>query len=258
MSLYPGCVCVRERERVKQEKRETGNQIEGLSGCVYQLYLGCVCVWVDCILCVSHHRSHTDSWGNTTHDINDDKVYCMWGNPVYLHQTCFTNPLMSWSNIAPMPNLRLRSQQILACVFFFFFFFALPRSVLSTEKWCVRQAARPRMQPAKPARCFDPRWPPESQHGSTASLSQGWIHRHSVSGACQGYLHHLSSCNTTFTSFFSVVVTLNICHLVGALITVQPVKMFFSRKTFIPVGIKPPTRHHSVKLSIEQLTTAPQ
>lgn len=29
---------------MKQEKRETGNQIEGLSGCVYHLYLGCVCV----------------------------------------------------------------------------------------------------------------------------------------------------------------------------------------------------------------------
>ncbi|CAB1425625.1 unnamed protein product, partial [Pleuronectes platessa] len=25
------------------------------------------------------------------------------------------------------------------------------------------------------ARCFDPRWPPESQHGSTVSRSQGWI-----------------------------------------------------------------------------------
>lgn len=28
------------------------------------------------------------------------------------------------------------------------------------------------------ARCFDPRWPPESQHGCTASRRQGWIHRH--------------------------------------------------------------------------------
>ena len=37
---------------MKQEKRETGNQIEGLSGCVYQLYLGCVCVCV-CELIVS-------------------------------------------------------------------------------------------------------------------------------------------------------------------------------------------------------------
>lgn len=69
------------------------------------------------------------------------------------------------------------------------------------------------------ARCFDPRWPPESQHVSTASQSQGWIHRHSVSGACQGYLHHLSSYNTTFSSVFLVVVTLNICHSVGTLKT---------------------------------------
>lgn len=31
---------------MKQEKRETDNQIERLLGCVYQLYLGCVCVYV--------------------------------------------------------------------------------------------------------------------------------------------------------------------------------------------------------------------
>lgn len=55
MSLNPGRVSVCETERVKQERSETANQIEGLSGWVYQLYLArvtvCLCVGVDCILC---------------------------------------------------------------------------------------------------------------------------------------------------------------------------------------------------------------
>ena len=223
MSLYPGCVCVRESERVKQEKRETGNQIEGLSGCVYQLYLGCVCVcvWVDCILCVSHHRSHTDSWGNTTHDINDDKVYCMWETP------CISIRHVSLILWCPDQTLhRCQTYGFGLSRFWPVFFFFSRSAPLCVEHWEMVCKASSKTQNAtcQTARCFDPRWPPESQHGSTASLSQGWIHRHSVSGACQGYLHHLSSCNTTFTSFFSVVVTLNICHLVGALITVQPVE----------------------------------
>lgn len=232
------CLCEWDRESETREEgdRQSDRGVVGMCVSVVSRLCVCMCVWVDCILCVSHHRSHIDSWGNTKRDINDDKVYCRKGNPVYLHQTYFTNPLMSWSNIVPMPNLLLQSQWILA-----FFCSAL----LCVECWEMACKASSKTQNAtcQTARCFDPRWPPESQHGSTASRSQGWIHRHSVSGACQGYLHHLSSCNTTFTSFFSVVVTLNICHLVGALITVQPVDAFFFRKRAVPMRIKPPTLH---------------
>lgn len=67
------------------------------------------------------------------------------------------------------------------------------------------------------ARCFDPRWPPESQHGSTAPPSQRLDSQTvSVPAASDIYTICLGA---TFTSFFflSVAATPSICHLVPVL-----------------------------------------
>lgn len=78
------------------------------------------------------------------------------------------------------------------CCFFFFF------AVFEHWETACKASSKTQNSICQTARCFDPRWPPESQHGSTASRSQGWIHRHCVSTACQGYLHHLSSAQHSF------------------------------------------------------------
>lgn len=130
--------------------------------------------------------------GDTERDIKDDKVPFRWGNPVYLHQARFSPPLMYWSNIVPVPILILQPQQSLAC----------SRSALSTGEVAYKASSKTQNTTCQTGRCFDPRWPPESQRGSTASGSQGWIHRHGVSAACQGYLHHLSLCKATISRIF--------------------------------------------------------
>lgn len=118
-----------------------------------------------------------------------------------------------------MPNLLLRSQQILACFC----------SVLSTEKWRVRRAARPRMQPAKAPDALIQDGPLRaSMDPQLLRAKAGFTDTVSVGLARDIYTICL---HTTQRSpvFFSVVVTLNICHLVGALITVKPVDTFLEK-----------------------------
>lgn len=137
---------------------------------------------------------------------------------------------MSWSNIVPMPNLPLHSQSILACFC----------SVLSTEKWRVRQAARPRKQPARPPDALIQDGPLRaSMHPQLLRAKAGFTDTVSAVLASDIYTICLRATQHS-PAFSSVVVTPNICHLVGALITVEPVDpffFFFSPKRVVPVLI---------------------
>ncbi len=142
------CLCEWDTERVKQEKRETGNQIEGLSGSVYQWYLGCVCVR----MCVSELIASCvflTIAATLIAEVPPNMILMTIKFTVGREAPCISIRHISLILWCPDQTSHW-CQTYCFSLCRFWPVFALPCSVLNTEKWRVRQAARPTMQPAKP------------------------------------------------------------------------------------------------------------